>query len=408
MSDLVIPGIKLTGSELNMYQSRISQLLKLNKNIFPGAQPISFSELHLGELCKRNYFVSEKADGIRLLLFSTIIKTTVWKPIMILIDRKNDYYKIENYGFPSKDSAKFLLDTLVDGELVHDLVKKKKYLLLFDALMVDGKLLVDRAYTSRLGYLREIVLKPYLAYCKSNNSKNWNLGFEIRQKKVEPCYKLNQVFINVKDYNHSNDGLMFTDSEAKYAFGTCETMVKWKPPEENTVDFLLQVRKSNAQDKYYIMINHGNKGYQIESEFVFGQDLDKIKGETLNGRIIECKYDKNWPFKWRFSRFRDDKSDANHISTFQKVLKSIEDNVTMEKLLEIRQDIESCWREREAKTAPVKRHLESVSQSQPPDQRGSQDLRAKDSSQDQKEIRDKDDIKNVTISERDLLSVDFD
>jgi mRNA guanylyltransferase len=394
----------------------------LNRNIFPGAQPISFSEKHKQELLQRNYFVSEKADGVRLLLFSTVMKIQEqFRPVMLLIDRKNDYYKIENYGFPSKDKSKFLLDTLVDGELVADSNKKKMYLLLFDALMVDGKLLVDRAYTSRLGYLREIVLKPYLAYLKlKKDLREVDLGFEIRQKKVEPCYKLDRVFKDVVEYNHSNDGLMFTDSEAKYSFGTCETMVKWKPPEENTVDFLVQVRKSNAQDKYYIMINHGNKGYQIESEFVFGQDLDKVKGQQLNGRIIECKYDKNWPFNWRFSRFRDDKAEANHVSTFQKVLKSIEDNVTKEKLLEIRGEIETCWKEREASSkAGIKRTLpqESLSGLQHSDQKAqedSQDLgvvqkqKLLDSTQNEKEAYVQDDGQRATLSEKELLSVDFD
>jgi hypothetical protein len=50
----------------------------------------------------------------------------------------------------------------------------------------------------------------------------------------------------------------------------------------------------------------------------------------INGQIIECKYDHDWPNNWKFTRFRSDKLTANHISTYEKILVSIDDNVTEE------------------------------------------------------------------------------
>jgi mRNA guanylyltransferase len=53
------------------------------------------------------------------------------------------------------------------------------------------------------------------------------------------------------------------------------------------------------------------------------------------GRIIECRYDPEWPNHWRFSRWRDDKLTANHISVYEKIMQSISDNVTEEEVPQI-------------------------------------------------------------------------
>lgn len=448
-----IPGTLLSPQEASAYSNRLSYILKSNPGKFPGAQPISFEEKHSQVLLEKNYFVSEKADGIRLLLFSCLVNVALhgppkFAPQTLLIDRKNDYYKINGFGFP-QNSSSFLTDTVVDGELIYDKTSEGKqilYFLAFDALMVDGKSLVDKPYTSRLGYLRELVLKPYLAKVQKEPSWRRSHPFEIRQKKVEPSYHLDRVFKQIQEYKHESDGLIFTSADAGYHFGTCETMVKWKPPSENTVDFLLNVNKTPEGDKYSILIFYGVRGHQIESDFVFGSDLEKVKGEKLHARIIECKYDPNWPHNWRFSRFRDDKADANHISTFIKVQKSIHDNVTKEKLLGIRDDIENAWKEREAAKKGVKRLSdatlaqkkskqkissyiqETIQQgNSSPQQKNqevhdfNQDYKSTKFDHEQKDIVDSHEVKQTnispekgenisepTISEKELLSVDFD
>lgn len=38
---------------------------------------------------------------------------------------------------------------------------------------------------------------------------------------------------------HGNDGLIFTKNSIPYVSGTNENIVKWKPPEKNTIDFLI-------------------------------------------------------------------------------------------------------------------------------------------------------------------------
>lgn len=37
---------------------------------------------------------------------------------------------------------------------------------------------------------------------------------------------------------HENDGIIFNNKKKEYVIGTTEGYMKWKPPEQNTVDFL--------------------------------------------------------------------------------------------------------------------------------------------------------------------------
>ena len=48
---------------------------------------------------------------------------------------------------------------------------------------------------------------------------------------------------------------------------------------------------------------------------------------------MECKYELDWPNNWKFSRFRDDKLAANHISVYDKVMLSIKDNITKDQVI---------------------------------------------------------------------------
>jgi len=39
---------------------------------------------------------------------------------------------------------------------------------------------------------------------------------------------------------HENDGLIFTVDECPYYPGTCEQIWKWKPVDQNSIDFVLR------------------------------------------------------------------------------------------------------------------------------------------------------------------------
>lgn len=69
-----IPNLEFVGTVVDdeyarPLKQRVAVLMDVNHERFPGAQPVSFAQRHLDVLEHENYFVSEKADGVRCLLY---------------------------------------------------------------------------------------------------------------------------------------------------------------------------------------------------------------------------------------------------------------------------------------------------------------------------------------------------
>lgn len=84
-----------------------------------------------------------------------------------LINRKNQYFAVENLWFPlagDPSFERFHTDTIIDGELVVDVQddgSSQTVYLAFDCLSCDGKNLISRDLTKRLGYLKQFIIEPH-------------------------------------------------------------------------------------------------------------------------------------------------------------------------------------------------------------------------------------------------------
>lgn len=100
-----------------------------------------------------SFYLCEKSDGIRCLMYFTRDGD---KEIHYLIDRRNDYYWVPDLHFPMpKDPSfqSFHTETIIDGELVLDTEPSGKQVLkylVFDCLMMDNKLVMERTLDKRL------------------------------------------------------------------------------------------------------------------------------------------------------------------------------------------------------------------------------------------------------------------
>jgi mRNA guanylyltransferase len=376
-------GQRIPPDDMHFHRSTIADLLGRQQLSFPGAQPVSFARKHFAELQRTDYFLCEKTDGIRCLLYLTSFVGNGEDggvEAQFLIDRKNEYYYIPTDALHlPRDVSNFQTfhtGTLLDGELVRQDCgggRTRLVYLIFDALCMLGESITDRPFHVRLGKIGALVMEPYKNFARAYPSDVDAQPFGLQLKKMEVSYGSQMMFrVVLPKLPHGNDGLIFTCKNTPYVAGTDPHILKWKPPHENTIDFKLQIvafpmdededgpyEDWDAKPEIELLVNHGDRdgGYQRFANLALTDaEWEAIKGmgEQIDHRIIECFRDPitgSWRPKIEKDgtpRYRDDKKDANHISTVKSVIESIEDAVTEEDLIANSKRIRDCWKEREA------------------------------------------------------------
>ncbi|KAL4778988.1 mRNA capping enzyme, alpha subunit [Aspergillus varians] len=375
--DLDAIGLKAEPDLADQFRREVAELLGRKNLSFPGAQPVSFARHHLTELQRADYYVCEKTDGIRCLMYFARGEPGSENPeIHYLIDRKNEYRYVPGLHFPLPEDdtfQSFHVDTLVDGELVNDTyddgTQQLKFLV-FDCLVLDGQSLMHRTLDKRLAYFKEKVLKPYNALYDRFPEEKQHRVFTVEDKSTQFSYGIEMMFREVipkVKRIHGNDGLIFTCRSTPYRIGTDEHILKWKPPSENTIDFRLRLEfpilepdsddeadgisepypDYNALPIFHLFVLHNNDKYQPFGEMrVTSSEWEDLKAlqMPLDDSIVECSKEETG--FWRFHRVRDDKADANHYTTVDKVLQSIEDRVTEEDLIRVAPMVKTAWKKR--------------------------------------------------------------
>ena len=211
-----------------------------------------------------NYTVTDKADGIRKLLYIS----SNGKVFFITTNLEVQYC-----GMTITNPEIF--DTLIDGE--HILYDKNENFInvyaAFDCYVVKEELKIDLPLfktnkDSSDG--RYLELKKVVQTIRTSSS-NSNLltvickKFNIVSEKTtifEECNNLFKSISNDEKYNYNIDGLIFTPSNLAVGSKTdgdkapppqkmtWSKSFKWKPPEYNTIDFLVTYPRDNANTFY--------------------------------------------------------------------------------------------------------------------------------------------------------------
>ena len=170
-SNLNIPATaalsKVEGASLSSFLQQIHERTKLvtqhagvftrSAQEFMGAMPVNISRRNLQHIIKSNYYVTEKSDGARKLLF--VVKDgkggAGGDPIAILCDRAKGLERLDG---ASLLGAALPMNTILDGELVFNLSLKKFIYLVFDILSLGDEIVTHRSFGERLHLIQTLII----------------------------------------------------------------------------------------------------------------------------------------------------------------------------------------------------------------------------------------------------------
>ncbi|KAG9397636.1 mRNA capping enzyme, catalytic domain [Carpediemonas membranifera] len=399
--------------------------------MFPGAQPVSITEESLEKTMNDDYHVSEKTDGTRFLLYIRDTRSNVGekdrthikgqvindKAKCYLVGREWEIIDL-NLSLPLTSRN---LTSLLDGELVSDMTKegeKRLVLYVFDALFVAGQSVVRETLVTRLNSVKYLFKGRQNLYARKKKGMKVDedmLRFEVaftqaRHRRAKeghpddvsfvvkhfmPKSEIKKMFDEViPRLPHRNDGVILTPSKDPYKAGTCPRLLKWKPADQNSVDFMVgrkhivvEIKNDDGTFRQETRIlatlylakdgqTDFTEGGLTNVDLTPGQvahilavdkkrEKDDSRPPYLTDTVVEAVYVPDWHLTtykkvdrvsvddsgkehkrtvwvvdsvldggWRIERERPDKALPNDIKTYNKVFMSIQQAITKETLID--------------------------------------------------------------------------
>lgn len=309
--------------EKNDIFSKVFPILGIEENPDSGVKNIiqevmTFSGNNLGYISGNEYYITEKADGDRNLLYISSEKS------LFLINNHGGCCKItDNFNVNSE-----YLPVLFDGEIVNilsdttslDEIKSainsaitsdnfvietdqktiKKTYLIFDVLIFAGKNITHYNLTNRIATIEKIDTKNSYQYVCDKS----NFELSISQKGYHPANVTNVNLLINKKFQYHIDGIIFTPNEGGYYN---KNIFKYKPVEFNSIDFLMRIIDDNVQTKiirvyFYVGISKkflakNNLSHEPNFEKLFGTKFNNAEYIPIefrtrdNSRLFNCTLD---------------------------------------------------------------------------------------------------------------------
>eukprot|EP01112_Ceratiomyxa_fruticulosa_P018780 TRINITY_DN6058_c0_g3_i1.p1 TRINITY_DN6058_c0_g3~~TRINITY_DN6058_c0_g3_i1.p1 ORF type:complete len:805 (+),score=184.88 TRINITY_DN6058_c0_g3_i1:85-2499(+) len=331
---------KVVGDEADYLRSEVVQFSPVQQKIndtFIGSMPVGFSRKNIPIIQSLDYYVSEKTDGIRYLLY------IVDAPY--LIDRRFDFYQVQGYEllvdfFGTVDSKRESI-TLLDGEMVRNLDSNRLMFMVFDILVLRGNVVHHLNLEGRLGQINVVIREFRDAL---GNVPPENYPFELIGKNFVKKRDIGTIFDSIqtnkegervfrdKRRHHFTDGLIFTPNVPYIPF-TAQGLYKWKYLDKLTVDFCLRFRKGEL---YLVCAGHEGKEVDLRAANFSPTDRASLERDLGRSRdrsslVVECSFSSETGL-WKYHGQRPDKNKPNFISIVMDTLEVAAENITTDEL----------------------------------------------------------------------------
>jgi hypothetical protein len=267
------------------------------KQYFSGPQPITLEQKNIvsPELgfnsIQSNYTVTEKADGERMLLY---------------VHNNGKCYFINN-----RLDVKFtgvtlntITNTIIDGEYITKNIINKpiKIFAVFDIYWENSNdvrmlpLISENTKTaSRLNIMNSLISKIHNNFT-SKNIELFVKEFKYGQNIFTHCDEILKNEILGK-FNYKIDGLIFTpqkfpvggshSGDVPDSTGTWNKVYKWKPPQDNTIDFLVTMQNND-------FTMHNKQPYNVLNLFV---GYNPVQWEVITPKVyLENKLSRTYSY----------------------------------------------------------------------------------------------------------------
>lgn len=311
---------------------------------FVGNHPISLTLDNIPLLLTNDYMVCEKTDGVRAMIYIHMVNG---ESCTYLYDRKNQFIKIDCEFNVSKDY-------IFDGEIFLD-DESNLRCALFDCVLYEDNLVNDKNFLKRLFYCESFVknlnIEKGPKRTKLINKRKFNIDLYV--KPTYKSYGFLEIYKQIKDLKHGNDGLVFTPVDEPYVFQKRVAILKWKPPSINTVD--LKIEKVPGKERIYALKCTYTNTKDLVLDYYVPDDTSEFFSD---GAIGEFKYDskkyvldyENLCVKqggWVLYKIRTDKDAPNHYRVVVNILNSLDENLDIEELSRYFKPMRSNYKLRE-------------------------------------------------------------
>uniref|UniRef100_M4BKZ1 mRNA 5'-phosphatase n=1 Tax=Hyaloperonospora arabidopsidis (strain Emoy2) TaxID=559515 RepID=M4BKZ1_HYAAE len=285
----------------NAYQGRLGVRGK-----FSGTMPVGFARWHIPLVQSREYFVSEKTDGVRYFL-------VVAGGTTVLVDRSNSPFAASGL-----DLLKLVLPegTVLDGELVfHQKDKRGPYALGIRDLDINRHAIML------------ILRKKWVPH------RHIMDVFRQIQRVQKRDHSLGRIYSDDKRV-HYTDGVVFCPN-TKYVTNTHQEYLKWKWSDLITIDFMATLNQ--AGDGVQLSCG-GPRNSFVELDSVVRLDpkdvpvVLKLVARMPNRQaVLEFGFNADKGL-WNFKCARPDKDCANYIRTVLGSLVNMAEGISEEEL----------------------------------------------------------------------------